>query len=644
MSKYDLKLGAYLKDNVCTFSIYYYSEKKDDIFLYLYENIEDNLPKKVYKLSENENKFGNIWRIRIDNIKEGSLYNWSINNKIVLDPYALAFTGNSNILDKKAIVIRSEENFPLKKNLKNKKDLIIYETHIGLFTKNKNSNVNNRGTYSGFIEKIPYLKNLGVNCIEFLPVFEFDDLVKNKTPNGDTLRNVWGYNPINFFALSKKYSSDKNLNSFNEIKEFKNLVSELHKNGIEVILDLVYNHTAESGLNMPEYNFKILADDVFYSKNEKADYLNLSGCGNTLNCNHKIVKDMIIDSLLYCYLDLNVDGFRFDLASILGRNDKGHWIENSILKELAEHPILSQARLISESWDIGGYFVGKFPNSWSEWNGIYRDTIRKFIKGEFGQVEDLTRRLTGSLDVFKNSKSTSSSINFITCHDGFTMWDLLSYNEKHNLENGENNRDGENNNNSYNYGFEGETNNLEILSIRKQQLKNMLLILFISQGIPMILMGDEIARTQNGNNNAYCQDNITTWFDWNRKKDFEDIFSFTKNMINFRKKYSTFRKDRPWEFNKELFLHGVNLNQPDLSYYSLSIAFQIKDLDEDKEFYIALNSYTDGLNFELPKLENKKWFLLTDTSKTNKDNFLEKEFNNSHYKLDPRSSIIMIAK
>lgn len=423
------------------------------------------------------------------------------------------------------------------------------------------------------------------------------------------------------------------------------MVSFLHKNGIEVILDVVYNHTAEGGSGGKVYNFKAMDENTFYTKSKNNIFVNFSGCGNTLNCNHKVVKDMIIQSLLYWYLETGVDGFRFDLAPVLGRDSNSQWANHSLLHELIEHPILSHAKLIAESWDLGGYFVGAMPSGWSEWNGAYRDTVRQFIRGDFNQVPELIKRIFGSVDIFHaNKNGYQSSINFICCHDGFTMWDLVSYNLKHNLLNGENNQDGENNNHSYNHGEEGLTHNAQIISLRKQQIKNMLLILYISQGIPMLLMGDEMGRTQLGNNNAYCQDNATTWVDWDRKKEFEDVFLFTKNMIKLRKSYSIFKKEIPLIEDEEVILHGIKLYQPDLSYHSLSIAFQLKDIETDTDFYIAFNSYSEQLCFELPKLENKSWYLLTDTSKVDSCSFEEIKWNDSSYCVLSKSSVILISK
>ena len=636
-----VNLGAFLDKNACTFAIY--AKNVSSLILNIFHSSEDVIPYMQYKLSPVEHKLGDIWSISLDNIQEGTLYTWEINGFSVLDPYALAYTGNENVKNKKSIVVK-RVGTETKHILIQKKDMLIYESHIGLFTKSTNSQTTTKGTYSAFEEKIDYLKELGINVVEFLPVFEWDDHTGNLNREVGLLKNVWGYNPINFFALTKKYSSSTDINSFDEIKEFKELVSKLHQNGMEVILDVVYNHTAEGGTGGEEYNFKIMAEDVFYTKDREGNFTNYSGCGNTLNCNHKVVKDMIIQSLLYWYLEVGVDGFRFDLAPILGRDADSQWTRYSLLYELVEHPILSHAKLIAESWDLGGYFVGAMPSGWSEWNGAYRDTVRCFIRGDFGQVPELIKKIFGSVDIFHSNKSGyQASINFICCHDGFTMWDLVSYNVKHNLLNGENNQDGENNNHSYNHGEEGLTENPKIIALRKQQIKNMLLILYISQGIPMLLMGDEMGRTQLGNNNAYCQDNVTTWVDWNRKKEFEDVFLFTKNMINLRKKYSIFRKENPLT-EEEITLHGIELFKPDLTFHSLSIAFQLKDIETNTNFYIALNSYSEQLCFELPKLENKSWHVLADTAKTETCSFEEIKYEGNHYCVLPKSAIILISK
>lgn len=614
-----------------------YAKDAKEVFLELYFSAEDKTPYKTIALSASENKLGDFWKISLQDMKEGSLYTWNIDGKSILDPYARSFTGNTKVEERKSIYLPSKEAIKKRFSIP-KKDRIIYEVHIGFFTEKQ--------TYTAFIDKIPYLKELGINVVEFLPVYEWDDYTGNLFPDSSPLKNAWGYNPINFFASTKKYSSNPDINSFDEVEELKNLIAVLHQNEIEVILDVVYNHTAEGGDRGHFYNFKLMGENIFYIKDKNGGFANYSGCGNTVNCNSKVVKDMIIDSLLYWNLEMGVDGFRFDLASILGRDSYGQWMQNSLLKELSEHPILSHTMLIAESWDLGGYFVGAMPSGWSEWNGPYRDTVRKFIRGDFGQVPDLIKRIFGSVDIFHaNQAKYQSSINFICCHDGFTMWDLVSYNRKYNFANGEQNRDGENDNHSYNHGEEGETQNPLILALRKQQVKNMLLLLFISQGIPMLLMGDEIGRTQMGNNNAYCQDNKITWVNWKRKEEFEDVFEFTKSMIQLRKNYEIFRKESHLELEEEIILHGVHLGQPDFGYYSLSIAFELHDFIADADFYIAFNSYSETLNFELPLLEGKDWYLLTDTAKSETSSFLgEEKIETTSYPLLSKSSVLLISK
>lgn len=645
------KLGVTIENEGINFAIFAKNRKK--VVLNIYSSGSDLIPKKSFVLDPTINKTGNIWHIYLKGASAKLLYTWKLDDSPeLLDPYALSYTNNKNYSRRKSIAVK-KDNVKTKHLNRTLEDTVIYEVHIKLFTQNFNSMVKFPGTYSGFMEKIPYLKELGITAVEFLPVYEWDDFTGNTgITNGAKLKNIWGYNPIGFFAPTKKFSKDQTLDSDNEIVEFKELVKALHDHGIEVILDVVYNHTAEGGNGGKVYNFKAMDNKTFYMlENNDTQYKNYSGCGNTFNCNNKVVKDVIVDSLRYWYLEMGVDGFRFDLASILGRGEDGQWNEVSLLNELAQDPILSYCKLISESWDLGGYYVGDMPAGWSEWNGKYRDVVRKFIKGEFGLIPELLKRIFGSPDIFKrNNRGPMSNINFVTCHDGFTMWDLVSYNNKHNLNNGENNNDGENNNNSYNYGVEGGTEDPAILEVRKRQIKNMFLILFISQGVPMLLMGDEMGRTQFGNNNAYCQNNRSTWLDWERGMKFSEITNFVKNMIKIRKKYSIFRRKNYLELseceNCDVSLHGVKLNSPDYSYYSLSIAFVLHDTETDTSFYVALNSYHGELTFELPILPDKKWHLLVDTFKSEKENFKEdtKPLIDRKYLVKPRSSIILISK
>lgn len=646
------KLGVTVENEGINFAIFAKNKKK--VVLNIYKSGSDLIPKESIVLDSTIHKTGDIWHIFLKDAKDGTLYTWKLDDSPeILDPYALSYTNNKNYANRKSIAVK--RSIERERHLDTPmKDTIIYEVHIKLFTQNFNSMVEFPGTYSGFMEKIPYLKDLGITAVEFLPVYEWDDYTGNiGINNGAKLKNIWGYNPIGFFAPTKKFSKTHTLDSKQEIVEFKELVKALHDNGIEVLLDVVYNHTAEGGIGGKIYNFKAMDNKTFYMlENNNTQYKNYSGCGNTFNCNNKVVKDVIIDSLRYWYLDMGVDGFRFDLASILGRTEEGQWDgEHSLLNELIQDPILSHCKLISESWDLGGYYVGDMPAGWSEWNGKYRDVVRKFIKGEFGLIPELLKRIFGSPDIFKrNNRSPYSNINFVTCHDGFTLWDLVSYNNKHNLNNGENNQDGENNNNSYNHGAEGETKDTAIIELRKRQIKNMLLILFISQGVPMILMGDEMGRTQFGNNNAYCQNNRSTWMDWERGAEFSEITNFVKNMIKFRKRYNIFRSGEYLELedntNRGVVIHGIKLNSPDYSYYSLSIAFSLYDIESDTSFYVILNSYHGELDFELPVLKDKNWHLLVDTSKPDNENFKRDTIplRKSSYHITPRTSVILISK
>lgn len=644
-------LGATVLDTGINFGIY--CKNKKNVILNIYDFAHNTEPTLSLKLDEKINKTGDIWHIFLRRAKEGVIYSWKIDDSPeLLDPYAFSYTNHKECKNKKSIAVK-KELFKERHLDTPMSESIIYEVHIKLFTQNSNSLVKFPGKYKGFMEKIPYLKELGITAVEFLPVYEWDEYTGRYDSHNKVLENVWGYNPISFFAPTKKFSSKKNLDSFDEVIELKELIKELHKNGIEVILDVVYNHTAEGGNGGHLYNFKAMNKSGFYIlEKDGENYTNYSGCGNTFNCNTVMSKDIILNSLKYWYLDMGVDGFRFDLAPILGRDEYGQWGGQSVLNEIAQDPILSHCKLISESWDLGGYYVGDMPAGWSEWNGKYRDVVRKFIKGDFGQISDLVKRISGSPDIFKRgNRSPYNSINFISCHDGFTLYDLVSYNTKHNLNNGENNRDGENHNNSYNWGEEGETKNTEILNLRKKLIKNFFLILMISQGTPMFLMGDECGRTQHGNNNAYCQDNKSTWLDWERAEEFKDIYNFVKNMIKLRKSYSIFKKDSYWECDdckaSDVILHGTKLHSPDFSYHSLSIAFELKDINSDTKFYVALNSYYGDLQFELPPLEKgKKWYALVDTSKEDKYNFSNTptSVDKKSYLVKSRSSIILISK
>ncbi|MGL4980415.1 MAG: glycogen debranching protein, partial [Fusobacteriaceae bacterium] len=635
-----------------------FSKNCESVTLNIFENEKDKNPIFSYKLDSKKNKTGDIWHILIKKLKNNFFYTWNISGEYdgfhIIDPYAKAVTayGSSNV--QKAVVV--DDSFLQRDIIRPEteiEDSIIYEMHISLFTKNKNAKSNFSGSFKALYEKIDYLKDLGVTAVEFMPVFEYDDFALGYNPTtGEKLKNVWGYNPISFFALTTRYfSGEMELENLYEsnILEFRKLVDDLHENGIEVILDVVYNHTAEGNEKGTILNLKGMDNSVFYIlENDKKSYANYSGTGNTLNCNHPVVKTMVIDSLRYWYSEVGVDGFRFDLGAILGRNSRGEWLggENSLLNDIAQDGILSKAKFFTEPWDAaGGYFMGEFPKNWCVWNGKFRDCIRSFVRGDEGQINELIQRVLGSSDIFRYSgKKPKNSLNFITAHDGFTIWDLVSYNYKHNLENGEDNRDGENRNNSWNNGLEGETLDKKINNLRKRQIKNLITLLMISRGVPMMLMGDELGKTQRGNNNTYCQDNELNWIDWERAENFQDIKTFYKDMINFRKENTGLRQKDYRSREGEISIHGIKPFQPDVSYDSHSIGFMFEHEGED-DIYVAFNSYYKPLKFELPKIHDKKWELIMDTA-IDGDSFQERKIilEGDTVTLKQRSSIIAVSK
>jgi len=568
---------------------------------------------------------------------EGHLYN---KEKILMDPYAKAAGGREiwgiepdwvDPFQHRSRIFFDDFEWEGEKPLElEMKDLVIYELHVRSYTKDQTSEVKYPGTYAAIIEKIPYLKELGINCIELLPVFEFDEFENSRISKetGKRLMNYWGYSSVGFFAPKAGYAATGKFGM--EVDELKNLVKELHKNGIEIILDVVFNHTAEGNENGPYISFKGHDNKTYYLLTPEGYYYNFSGCGNTLNCNNPIVRNMILDCLRYWASEYHIDGFRFDLASILSRDQNGAPMANPpLLETLAFDPILGKCKLIAEAWDAGGlYQVGSFPSwgRWAEWNGKFRDDIRKFLKGDKQVVRDVIERIQGSPDLYGwEDRGTTASINFITCHDGFTMMDLVSYNKKHNIANGEDNRDGGNDNESWNCGWEGSTDDPGINFLRKKQIKNAITLLLVSRGIPMILSGDEFGNTQFGNNNAYCQDNEISWLNWDLLKENNDLFSYFKNMISFRKVHPVLRVTR---FDTrhtdtgypEISWHGTkawNLNFDFLSH-TMAVMFcgsADKYGTEDDEFiYMAMNSHWEMRVFELPLLpKGRSWHVAVNT-------------------------------
>ena len=593
---------------------------------------------------------------------------WFNKEKILLDPYAKSISGRSiwkqkdytDEYEHRALVYNKDFNwdgdiFP--KTLM--EDLIIYEMSVRDFTSHNSSNVKNPGTYDAVNEKIDYLKKLGINCIELMPVFEFDELENSRISpiTQQMLSNCWGYSPISFFAPKMSLGANKE----DHINELKDLIKNLHKNGIEVILDVVYNHTAEGNEHGKIVSLKGIDNNVYYILTPEGYYYNFSGCGNTLNCNQPIVINFILESLRYWVSEFHVDGFRFDLASILGRNNEGYPMCNPPLVEaLACDPILSNCKLIAEAWDAGGlYQVGSFPSvkRWSEWNGKFRDDARKFIKGDEGLVGTIAQRIQGSPDLYWwKDLGVNSSINFITCHDGFSLRDLWSYKLKHNYVNGESNTDGCNDNNSWNCGIEGETEDTNIIKLRKKLIKNSIVLLMLSRGTPMIYSGDEMYHTKQGNNNCYCQDNEISWLNWGELEQNKDIFEFFQKLIEFRKQHKIIRYNNDFNVKTytdspypEISWHGVKIWQADFTYHSRTLAFLYHDKKQgelDTFIYTIFNSHWDTHNFELPQLpDGLKWYTFVNTETDDSITEIEKTiYNQNNILVAPRSSLVLIAK
>ena len=615
---------------------------------------------------------------RMDGPNDFSEGQWFDNSKILMDPYAKVIGGRDVWGEEpdwdKAYQHRSrivfddfdwEDDKPLETPME---DLVIYEMHVRSFTKHKSSGVKYAGTFAAIKEKISHLKELGVNSVELMPVHEFDEFENSRISpvNGDRLLNYWGYSNVGFFAPKAGFAATGKFGM--QVDELKTLVKELHKNGIEVILDVVFNHTAEGNEKGPYISYRGIDNKTYYMLTPEGYYYNFSGCGNTLNCNNPVVRNMILDCLRYWASEYHIDGFRFDLASILGRDPFGAPMSNPPLLEiLAFDPILAKCKLIAEAWDAGGmYQVGSFPafGRWAEWNGKYRDDVRKFIKGEPGFTGAIKQRIEGSPDLYKwMNRGTTASINFITCHDGFNLMDMVSYDNKHNEANGENNNDGSNDNYSWNCGWEGECEDAGINFLRRKQIKNALAILLLSQGVPMILMGDEMGNSQFGNNNAYCQDSEISWIDWNDLEKNSDIFNFAKKMVAFRKNHSALRNSNHFQNCDylgsglpDISWHGQDAWNADYSLESRAIAFMLcgkhakQGLVEDNTLYVAFNMHWEMHGFKLPQPPNGlSWHIAINTDagsgldiwEDGEEKILE---NQNEVLVGARSVIVLLAK
>lgn len=562
---------------------------------------------------------------------KGLLFN---EENVLLDPYSRAVTGQRKWGEKpeggkdfeyRARVVKSSFDWGNIKQLEQPfEDLVIYETHVRGYTKDKSSGVSALGTFAGLKDKIPYLKDLGINAVELMPIFEFDEMESARVVDGVQLYNYWGYNTVSFFAPNTSYAFNEEHN--HEGDELKSLIKALKENGIEVILDVVFNHTAEGNEMGPCFSFKGIDNNVYYMLTPDAHYYNFSGCGNVMNCNHPVVRSFIIDCLRHWAIEYRVDGFRFDLASILGRDQNGAPMANPpILESLAFDPVLGKMKLIAEAWDAGGlYQVGSFPswNRWAEWNGRYRDDMRSFLKGDDGMAGNAITRITGSRDLYSpESRGHKASVNFMTCHDGFTLYDLYSYNVKHNEKNGWNNTDGDNNGHSWNCGAEGETDDPNVNGLRRRLIKNAFAALLCSRGPAMFFAGDEFCNTQFGNNNAYCQDNIISWLDWSRLEEFKEIHDFVRHMIQFRKEHPILRKmTKPSSCQfPEISVHNGTPFNASTDYKTKLIGIMYagrneEDKEDDIVFY-CMNAYWEPLVMQLPVLPNgKHWHVDTNTN------------------------------
>lgn len=596
---------------------------------------------------------------------KGLLFN---EENVLLDPYSRAVTGQRKWGEKpeggkdfeyRARVVKSNFDWGNIKQLEQPfEDLVIYETHVRGYTKDKSSGVSAPGTFAGLKDKIPYLKDLGINAVELMPIFEFDEMESARVVDGVQLYNYWGYNTVSFFAPNTSYAFNEEHN--HEGDELKSLIKALKENGIEVILDVVFNHTAEGNEMGPCFSFKGIDNNVYYMLTPDAHYYNFSGCGNVMNCNHPVVRNFIIDCLRHWAIEYRVDGFRFDLASILGRDQNGAPMANPpILESLAFDPVLGKMKLIAEAWDAGGlYQVGSFPswNRWAEWNGRYRDDMRSFLKGDDGMAGNAITRITGSRDLYSpESRGHKASVNFLTCHDGFTLYDLYSYNEKHNEKNGWNNTDGDNNGHSWNCGAEGETDDPNVNGLRRRLIKNAFAALLCSRGPAMFFAGDEFCNTQFGNNNAYCQDNIISWLDWSRLEKFKEIHDFVRHMIQFRKEHPILRKmTKPSSCQfPEISVHNGTPFNASTDYKTKLIGIMYagrneEDTEDDIVFY-CMNAYWEPLVMQLPVLPNgKHWHVDTNTNAEYFDgeDFTEKTelLGVNTIRVPARTTIILVAE
>ncbi len=679
-----IPFGAYLTGRGVQFNLF--SRHATSIKLLLFNKPEDNQPEAEYTLNPELNRTGDVWHIHIHGLKTGQLYLYQVDgphdpdqghrfqpDAWLLDPYAKALTHNRPWMEwkqdlmPKCVVVNdyfdwqgdTPLNYPLK-------ECVIYEAHLAGLTRHPSSQVTHPGSYRGVIELIPYFKKLGITSLELLPIQEFNpyEIIRTSPETGNKLTNYWGYSTVAFFAPAAFYSEADSTGG--QVSEFKEMVKELHKAGIEVILDIVFNHTAEGNQQGPTLSFRGLDNSIYYILDEsKHGYRNFTGCGNTMNCNHPILRTFILDCLRYWVMEMHVDGFRFDLGSILGRDGNGNLLENPpIVERIAEDPILRSTKIIAEAWDAGGaYQVGNFPGGrWAEWNDRFRDDIRRFWLNEPGMVSKLAMRFSGSSDLYlSDGRKPFHSINYITAHDGFTMNDLVSYTRKHNQMNGEENRDGHDANFSMNFGHEGPTDNPKIAKLRNRMVKNYFTTLLLSAGTPMMLGGDEFRRTQQGNNNAYCQDNEITWFNWKLAETHKDVFEFCRQLIKFRHRHPAFKREEFYS-GEDNDLNGLS----DITWYDekvkevrwdrksnlLAILIDGSKAEtqadrDDNDFYFMFNAGSKVVKFKIaPPPSGKLWRRKIDTASVPdiyEQGTSETLKDQHHYKVEARSVVVLVS-
>ncbi len=682
-------LGAVPDENGVSFTIF--SRNATGVELLLFDEHDDPEPVQSINLDPRSNKTFHFWHVYVKGLKPGAHYAYRVDgpsdegairaghrfnrNKVLLDPYTLGNTNplwergsacgpNDNLMTSMRSVVVDTKGYdwegdqPLNYPMS---ETVIYEMHVRGFTRSPSSGAKNPGTFAAVIEKIPYLKELGVTSVELLPVFEFDEKEVQRIHDGKPLVNYWGYSTLSFFAPQSWYCVSPETG--NHINEFRDMVKALHKAGIEVILDVVFNHTNEGNHLGPTINFKGFDNSVYYHlvDQDRQYYMDYSGCGNTVNCNHPIAEKFIVECLEFWVREMHVDGFRFDEGSILSRGEDGAPMENPpVVWQIELSETLADTKIIAEAWDAAGlYQIGYFPGyRWAEWNGKYRDTMRRFIKGDAGLIADVADRLAGSAGIYQHSGHLPiNSVNFITCHDGFTLNDLVSYNEKHNEANGEGNNDGADDNYSWNCGAEGPAD-AETEAFRTRQCKNFMAILMLSQGGHMITAGDEVQRTQRGNNNGYCQDSDIAWFDWALVAKNQDMFRFTKEMIAFRKRHPVLLRSRFFEGQNgpinargllDIAWHGCKLDQPGWDDpNSCSLSCTLGGFEGDADIHIILNMDAQNLDFELPIIENRRWHRAIDTSLPSPDDFAgvgsSVEIATPSYCANGRSIVVLISK